>query len=95
MNQDQLVFVDTPLDIAALLRKIRAGWRPEFVCFWGHQAYPGEKAGKHVLSQWWESPFEIGAPTACDGRARSRPCHSADRQRCVDHRRGLRGDPAG
>ena len=38
----------------------KAGWRPKYLCFWGHQAYPGERAGKHVLSQWWESAFEIG-----------------------------------
>ncbi len=60
MNQDQSEIPDIPLDAAALLRKIEAGWRPKFLCFWGHQAYPGEKAGKHTLSQWWEAEFEIG-----------------------------------
>jgi len=63
LNLDQ----DTPLDVPALLRKIEAGWRPKFVFFWGHQSYPGEKAGKHTLSQWWEADFEIGGaryPTA-------------------------------
>jgi ribA/ribD-fused uncharacterized protein len=67
MNQDRFETWDTPFDVAALLRGIEAGWRPEYVFFWGHQAYPGEKAGKHVLSQWWEAGFEIGGiryPTA-------------------------------
>ena len=67
MNQVQPGIPDTPLDVPALLRKIESGWRPKYLCFWGHQAYPGEKAGKHTLSQWWESDFEIGGiryPTA-------------------------------
>jgi predicted NAD-dependent protein-ADP-ribosyltransferase YbiA (DUF1768 family) len=58
---------DIPFDVAALLRKIEAGWRPEYLCFWGHEAYVSERPGKHTLSQWWEAEFEIGGiryPTA-------------------------------
>jgi hypothetical protein len=67
MNQDKSDVSDTPLSVAALLRKIESGWRPKYLCFWGDQAYLGEGAGKHVLSQWWECEFEIGGiryPTA-------------------------------
>lgn len=60
MKRNQPGFADIPLDVPALLRRIEAGWRPEYLYFWGHQAYVGEKAGKHTLSQWWESDFEIG-----------------------------------
>lgn len=60
--------VDTPLDVAALLRKVRAGWSPKYLLFWGHRAKSGaDAAGKHVLSQWWGAPFVIGGiryPTA-------------------------------
>jgi ribA/ribD-fused uncharacterized protein len=67
MNQDGSEIPDTPLSVAALLRKIEAGWSPKYLCFWGHRPKRGETAGKHVLSQWWESEFEAGGisyPTA-------------------------------
>jgi ribA/ribD-fused uncharacterized protein len=67
LTKDLPEISETPLNVPALIRKIEAGWRPKFVFFWGHQAYPGEKAGKHTLSQWWEASFEIGGvryPTA-------------------------------
>lgn len=48
-----------PLSVPELLRKIEAGWAPEYLYFWGHHAEPGEPAGKHVLSQWRECAFEI------------------------------------
>ncbi len=60
MNEDRSRIFDTPLSVAALLRKIETGWRPKYLCFWGHRAKSGQTAGKHVLSQWWESPFEAG-----------------------------------
>ena len=67
MNQDGSEISDTPLSVAALLRKIEAGWSPKYLCFWGHRPKRGEAHGKHVLSQWWESAFEAGGvcyPTA-------------------------------
>jgi len=67
MDLDRAGISETPLSVAALLRKIEAGWHPKYLCFWGHRAKPGQAAGKHVLSQWWECPFEVGGiryPTA-------------------------------
>ncbi len=50
MNRSRTETADVPLDVAALLRKIEAGWQPKYLTFWGHRAKPGEAAGKHVLS---------------------------------------------
>lgn len=60
MSAEQAGIQDTPFDAGALLRRVEAGWRPEYLFFWGHQAFVSEKADKHTLSQWWESDFEIG-----------------------------------
>jgi hypothetical protein len=67
INQEPSGASGTVLSVEALLREIEAGWTPEYLFFWGHQAKAGDKAGKHVLSQWWECGFEIGGipyPTA-------------------------------
>jgi ribA/ribD-fused uncharacterized protein len=60
MNQEPSEIPETPLSVAALLRKIETGWRPRYVCFWGHRAKSGRAAGPHMLSQWWQSEFEAG-----------------------------------
>jgi predicted NAD-dependent protein-ADP-ribosyltransferase YbiA (DUF1768 family) len=67
MNQNWRGASGAPLSVEALLREIEAGATPQYLFFWGHQAKSGETVGKHVLSQWWEAEFEIGAiryPTA-------------------------------
>ena len=60
MDQDPSEIPETPLSVAALLRKIETGWRPRYLCFWGHRAKSGRAAGPHMLSQWWQSEFEAG-----------------------------------
>jgi ribA/ribD-fused uncharacterized protein len=61
MDQEPSEIPESPLDVAALLRKIETGWRPRYLCFWGHRAKAGQvAAGLHLLSQWWESEFEAG-----------------------------------
>jgi ribA/ribD-fused uncharacterized protein len=72
MSDDKADAPDEPLDVAALLHRVEQGWRPKFVFFWGHSAKTGGAAGKgaagkHVLSQWWMSEFEVDGvryPTA-------------------------------
>jgi ribA/ribD-fused uncharacterized protein len=49
-----------PLTVAALVEKITAGWKPDFLFFWGHRAKQHQGIGKHVLSQWWPAAFEAG-----------------------------------
>jgi ribA/ribD-fused uncharacterized protein len=59
--------LDPPLNVPELLRRIGAGWSPKYVFFWGHKDKSGAPAGKHVLSQWRPSEFEIDGvryPTA-------------------------------
>jgi ribA/ribD-fused uncharacterized protein len=67
MSQNLHELSDAPYNVDELLHKIAGGWTPEYLCFWGHQAKTGDAAGKHVLSQWWQSEFEAGGiyyPTA-------------------------------
>jgi ribA/ribD-fused uncharacterized protein len=42
-----------------LLSVIRAGGRPKYLAFWGHQPPPGGGIGKGCLSQWWPSEFTV------------------------------------
>jgi ribA/ribD-fused uncharacterized protein len=42
-----------------LLSVIRAGGRPKYLAFWGHQPPPGGGVGKGCLSQWWPSAFTV------------------------------------
>lgn len=54
------------LDREGLIAAVSAGWRPKYVLFWGHRG-PADRAGQHVLSQWWPAAFEIAGqryPTA-------------------------------
>ena len=60
MHQERSEIPGTPLSVPALLRKIETGWRPDYLCFWGHRAKSGNAPGPHLLSQWWESEFELG-----------------------------------
>jgi ribA/ribD-fused uncharacterized protein len=46
------------VDLESLKGAIRAGWRPEYLFFWGHTP-KGAGLGKHVLSQWWPAAFSI------------------------------------
>jgi len=49
-------------DVEALRRGVDAGWRPQFLFFWGHTSKnPG--VGKHVLSQWWPAAFILDGRT--------------------------------
>lgn len=67
MKQTQSAALEPPLDVAELLARIGDGWSPKYILFWGHQAKAGVMAGKHALSQWWPSEFEIDSvwyPTA-------------------------------
>jgi ribA/ribD-fused uncharacterized protein len=53
--------------LEAMLAFTRAGGQPKYLFFWGHTPKHGETVGKHVFSQWFESPFTVdGAayPTA-------------------------------
>jgi ribA/ribD-fused uncharacterized protein len=45
-------------DLESLKGAVRAGWRPEYLFFWGHTP-KGAGPGKHVLSQWWPAAFAI------------------------------------
>jgi ribA/ribD-fused uncharacterized protein len=45
-------------DIVTLRAAVSVGWRPKYLYFWGHTAN-GEQIGKHVLSQWWPSTFDV------------------------------------
>ncbi|MCP2165644.1 NADAR family protein [Goodfellowiella coeruleoviolacea] len=47
--------------VADLLAVIRAGVRPKYVFFWGHQ--PGRDVGASCLSQWWPAEFTVGGHT--------------------------------
>lgn len=58
-NVDKADGQDEPLDVASLVRRVERGWRPKFVFFWGHKAKAGADVGKHVLSQWQASAFEV------------------------------------
>jgi ribA/ribD-fused uncharacterized protein len=50
-----------------LLRAVRGGLRPQYLCFWGHKPLPNGEIGKSCFSQWWPAPFsvnEVRYPTA-------------------------------
>jgi len=49
--------IDSVENLAA---RMRAGYQPEFLFFWGHQPAADGSIGKQCLSQWWDSPFELG-----------------------------------
>lgn len=46
-------------NIATLRSAVSAGWQPEYLYFWGHTSR-GQHIGKHVLSQWWPTTFDVG-----------------------------------
>jgi ribA/ribD-fused uncharacterized protein len=43
----------------ALLRRLGAGARIKYLCFWGHRPLPDGRIGPGCLSQWWPSPFTV------------------------------------
>lgn len=49
-------------DVDALRRAVSEGWRPRYVCFWGHTPKTAG-VGKHVLSQWWPADFRLADQT--------------------------------
>ncbi len=68
MNQDGSEFPDTPLERCGAVAQDRGRLAPEISVLLGPPGLNAAKrTGKHVLSQWWESAFEIGGicyPTA-------------------------------
>ncbi|HEX9039715.1 MAG TPA: NADAR family protein [Trebonia sp.] len=46
-----------------MISVIRAGVRPKFLAFWGHQPPPGGGVGKGCFSQWWPSAFTVDGET--------------------------------
>ncbi len=54
---------DEPYDLSTLQDRVRAGWAPEFVFFWGHTSSDRTRVGKECLSQWYPAPFVVGKST--------------------------------
>src|SRR5262245_26085466 len=50
---------DEPHDLESLRARVRAGWEPRFLPFWGHRGR-GASVGKECLSQWYPAPFSAG-----------------------------------
>ncbi|MFJ3580682.1 NADAR family protein [Streptomyces sp. NPDC090127] len=46
--------------IEELTQQVRRGDRVKFLPFWGHRPRPDGTLSASCLSQWWESPFEVG-----------------------------------
>jgi ribA/ribD-fused uncharacterized protein len=54
---------DEPHDLSTLQDRVRAGWEPEYLFFWGHTASDPGRVGKECFSQWYPAPFVIDAIT--------------------------------
>ena len=54
---------DEPYDLSTLQDRVRAGWAPEYVFFWGHTSSDPTRVGKECLSQWYPAPFVVGEIT--------------------------------
>ncbi len=54
MNRDYEI--RSVLDLVAQLDQ---GYRPKYLCFWGHQPEKNGSAGKGCLSQWFPAPFTV------------------------------------
>ena len=53
--------------VADLLVQLDAGYRPRYLCFWGHQPERDGSMGKGCLSQWFHAEFTVDGhryPTA-------------------------------
>lgn len=58
---------DEPQDLSDLCERVRAGWSPKFVFFWGHEGSDPRSVGRECLSQWYPAPFVVNGvvyPTA-------------------------------
>ncbi len=44
-------------DRVDLQERVRNGWKPDYVFFWGHAGVPGTPLGKECLSQWYPASF--------------------------------------
>src|SRR5688572_8292401 len=49
----------TPRDLEDLCARVRAGDRPKYVFFWGHQSRRNGAVGPECFSQWYPAPFEL------------------------------------
>jgi hypothetical protein len=54
---------DEPYDLSTLQDRVRAGWAPKYVFFWGHTGSDPTRVGKECLSQWYPAPFVVGEST--------------------------------
>jgi len=45
--------------VADLLLQLDQGYRPKYLCFWGHQPEKDGSVGKGCLSQWFHAPFKV------------------------------------
>ncbi len=48
-----------PYDLAALQERVRGGWKPKLLFFWGHTPSSADKVDKACLSQWYPAPFSV------------------------------------
>lgn len=54
---------DEPYDLSALQDRVREGWSPEYLFFWGHTSSDPKRVGKECFSQWYPAPFVVDAIT--------------------------------
>jgi len=45
--------------VVDLVTQLDQGYRPKYLCFWGHQAERNGSVGKGCLSQWFSAPFTV------------------------------------
>ena len=50
-------------DRDGLIAHVRGGGTAKYLFFWGHRAPRSGEVGKHFLSQWWPSPFQVDGAT--------------------------------
>jgi ribA/ribD-fused uncharacterized protein len=49
------------MDLKELIEQVSRGERVEYLPFWGHTPRADGRLGPSCLSQWWPSPFVVGA----------------------------------
>lgn len=50
-------------DLGTLQERVRAGWSPKYVFFWGHTGSPQRGVGKECFSQWYPAGFTLEGVT--------------------------------
>ena len=45
---------------ADLIAQLDSGYRPRYLCFWGHQPQKDGSVGQGCLSQWFHAEFTVG-----------------------------------